>query len=102
HCILLACSGDLCNAVMNLDHLLPGASYLAGMFNLAGNGGLRLQAHKAMGGPSAFQGEFEPFNAFQQERAARVRRLLILGDKRDQLCPDRPVAISPNMSNVAP
>ena len=88
HCILLACSGDLCSAVMNLNHLLPGAGYLAGMFNLAGNGGLRVQAHKAIAGQSDFQAEFELINPFQPERVAALRRLLILGDKGDPVMPE--------------
>ncbi|MGE0823830.1 MAG: hypothetical protein AB7G75_00920 [Candidatus Binatia bacterium] len=83
HCMLLACSGDICNAIMNLNHLIPGAGYLAGMFNLAGNGGLRVQAHKAIAGQSDFQAEFERVNTFKPERLARMRRLLILGDKGD-------------------
>lgn len=87
HCILLACSGDLCNAVMNLDRLLPGVSYLAGVFNLAGNGGLKVQAHKAIAGQSDFQQEFGLVNTFQPERLARIRRLLILGDKGDPVAP---------------
>src|SRR5215475_1187480 len=88
HCILLACSGDLCNAILNLGSLLPGAGYLAGMFNLAGNGGLRIQAHKAISGQSDFQQEFELVNPFRPERLARIRRLLILGDKGDPVMPE--------------
>lgn len=88
HCILLACSGDLCYAILNLDHLLPGMSYLAGLFNLAGNGGLRVQAHKAIAGHSDFQREFELINPFRPERLARLRRLLILGDKGDPIAPE--------------
>ena len=87
HCVLLACSGDLCNAVMNLDHLIPGMGYLAGMFNLAGNGGLKVQAHKAIAGQSDFQQEFELINTFRPERLANIRRLLILGDKGDPVAP---------------
>jgi pimeloyl-ACP methyl ester carboxylesterase len=87
HCVLLACSGDLCNAVMNLDHLIPGVGYLAGMFNLAGNGGLKVQAHKAIAGQSDFQQEFELINTFRPERLAKIRRLLILGDKGDPVAP---------------
>ena len=87
HCILLACSGDLCNAMMNLDHLIPGMGYLAGMFNLAGNGGLKVQAHKAIAGQSDFQQEFELINTFRPERLAKIRRLLILGDKGDPVAP---------------
>ena len=87
HCILLACSGDLCNAMMNLDHLVPGLGSLAGMFNLAGNGGLKVQAHKAIAGQSDFQHEFELVNTFRPERLAKIRRLLILGDKGDPVAP---------------
>lgn len=87
HCILLACSGDICHAVMNLNHLLPGAGYLAGMFNLAGNGGLRIHAHKAISGQSDFQKEFELVNTFRPERLTHIRRLLILGDKGDPVAP---------------
>ena len=89
HCVLLACSGDLCNATMNLDHLVPGLGHLAGMFNLAGNGGLKVQAHKAVAGQSDFQREFELINTFRPERLARIRRLLILGDKGDPVAPKR-------------
>lgn len=88
HCVLLACSGDFCNAIMNLNHLIPGAGYVAGMFNLAGNGGLRIQAHKAISGQSDFQAEFALINTFQPERLARMRRVLILGDKGDPVAPE--------------
>ena len=88
HCILLACSGDLCNAVMNLNQLIPGLGLVAGMFNLAGNGGLKVQAHKAIAGQSDFQKEFALINTFQPERLARIRRLLILGDAGDPVMPE--------------
>lgn len=88
HCILLACSGDLCHAIMNLNSLIPGAGYLAGAFSLAGNGGLRIQAHKAIAGQSDFQAEFERVNTFRAERLARMQRLLILGDKGDPVAPE--------------
>ena len=87
HCILLACNGDICNTIMNLNHLIPGVGYLAGMFNLAGNGGLRVQAHKTIAGQSDFQRDFELVNTFQPERLERMRRLLILGDKGDPVAP---------------
>lgn len=87
HCILLACSGDLCHAILNLNHLLPGMGYWAGMLNLAGNGGLRIQAHKAISGQSDFQEEFELVNTFRPERLVSIRRLLILGDKGDPVAP---------------
>ncbi len=87
HCLLLACSGDLCNAMMNLNSLLPGLGYLAGMWNLAGNGGLKIQAHKAIAGQSIFQEEFECVNTFHPGRQAKIRRLLILTDKRDPVMP---------------
>lgn len=88
HCILLACSGDVCNAIRNLDQLIPGLGVMAGMFNLAGNGGLKVQAHKAIAGQSDFQKEFELINTFQPERLARIRRLLILGDAGDPVMPE--------------
>ena len=88
HCILLSCSGDICNAVMNLNQLIPGLGYFAGMFNLAGNGGLKIQAHKAISGQSDFQKEFELINTFRPERLARIRRLLILSDKGDPVMPE--------------
>lgn len=88
HCILLACSGDVCSAVMNLNQLIPGLGVVAGMFNLAGNGGLKVQAHKAISGQSDFQTEFELINTFQTERLSRIRRLLILGDAGDPVMPE--------------
>jgi pimeloyl-ACP methyl ester carboxylesterase len=88
HCVLLACSGDLCNALLNLNHLIPGAGYVAGMLNLTGNGGLRVQAHKAIAGQSDFQEQFELVNTFRPERLAHIRRLLILGDKGDPVAPE--------------
>jgi hypothetical protein len=87
HCILLACSGDICNAMMNLDHLVPGLGHFAGMFNLAGNGSLKVQAHKAVAGWSDFQQEFELVNTFHPQRLASIRRLLILSDKGDPVAP---------------
>ena len=66
HCILLECSGDICYAIMNLNSLIPGAGYLAGAFNLAGNGGIEIQAHKAIAGQSDFQTEFEWVNTFRR------------------------------------
>ena len=87
HCVLLECSGDLCNALLNLDHVVPGLGALAGMFNLAGNGGLRAQAHRAIAGRSDFQADFERVNTFAPGRRARMRRLLILGDRRDPVMP---------------
>jgi pimeloyl-ACP methyl ester carboxylesterase len=88
HCVLLACSGDPCNAILHLNHLIPGLGYFAGILNLAGNGGLRIQAHKAISGQSDFQQEFELINPFHPERLARIRRLLILGDKGDPVMPE--------------
>ncbi len=88
HCILLACSGDLCHALLNLDRLLPGLGFFAGMFHLAGNGGLKVRAHKAISGQSDFQEEFERINPFRPERQARIRRLLILGDRGDPVMPE--------------
>jgi hypothetical protein len=83
HCILLACSGDICNAALHIDEVFPGVGSLSGLLNPAAAGGLKLQAHKAIAGHSDFQREFELVNTFRPERLARLRRLLILGDKGD-------------------
>ena len=88
HCVLLACSGDICAAAMRLRQLNFVLWLIAGRFTFRGKGGIRLQAYKAMGGQSAFQPEFERVNTFQPERLARLRRLLILGDKGDPLVPE--------------
>jgi hypothetical protein len=56
---------------------------LSGLLNPAAAGGIKVQAYKAIAGQSDFQREFELVNTFRPERLARVRRLLILGDKGD-------------------
>jgi len=83
HCILLACSGDICNAALHIDEVFPGLGSLSGILNPAALGGLKLQAHKAITGQSDFQREFELVNTFRPERLAHLRRLLILSDKGD-------------------
>ena len=83
HCILLACSADICNALLHIDEVFPGLGSLSGVLNPAAAGGLKLQAHKAIAGESDFQAEFDRVNTFRPERLARIRRLLILGDKGD-------------------
>jgi pimeloyl-ACP methyl ester carboxylesterase len=88
HCILLACSGDMCNAAMRLSKVSWGVRLIAGRFTLKGKGGIRIQAHKAIAGQSDFQQEFELVNTFRPERLARLRRLLILGDKGDPVAPE--------------
>ena len=88
HCILLACSGDICNAAVRLRHVSLGVCLIAGRFTFRGKGGIRRQAYKAIGGQSDFQAEFESINTFQPERLARLRRLLILGDKGDPVAPE--------------
>src|ERR1700674_5169447 len=88
-CILLACSGDFCDAMMRLDQLNPALALLAGNFTVAGKGGIREQAHKAISGQSDFQREFELINTFEPERLARLCPLLILGDKGDPVAPER-------------
>ncbi|HXG21956.1 MAG TPA: alpha/beta hydrolase, partial [Methylomirabilota bacterium] len=50
--------------------------------------GISRQAYKAIGGQSDFQQEFERVNTFRPERLARLRRLLILGDKGDPVAPE--------------
>jgi pimeloyl-ACP methyl ester carboxylesterase len=83
HCILLACSGDICNGMLNINTVFPGLGFLSGLLNPAAAGGLTLQAYKAIAGQSAFQQEFDLVNTFRPDRLARLRRLLILGDAGD-------------------
>jgi hypothetical protein len=54
-----------------------------------GNVGIEVQAHRAISGHSDFQHDFELINTFEAERLARLKRLLILGDKRDPVAPER-------------
>jgi alpha-beta hydrolase superfamily lysophospholipase len=88
HCILLACSGDICDAAMRLRRVNFVMRLIAGRFTLRGKGGISRQAYKAIAGQSAFQQEFERVNTFRPERLARLRRLLILGDKGDPVAPE--------------
>jgi pimeloyl-ACP methyl ester carboxylesterase len=88
HCILLACSGDICDAARRLPNLNFLMRLIVGRFTFRGKGGISRQAYKAIGGQSAFQAEFERVNTFQPERLARLRRLLILGDKGDPVAPE--------------
>jgi len=88
HCILLACSGDICDAATRLRQLNRLMRVLVGRFTLRGKGGIRRQAYKAISGKSDFQHEFERVNTFHPERLARLRRLLILGDKGDPVAPE--------------
>jgi pimeloyl-ACP methyl ester carboxylesterase len=83
HCVLLASSGDICDAVMNLDRLAPGLGNVAGTFNVAAKGGLRAQAQRAAAGRSEFQPAFDRVNTLRPDRLARMRRLLVLGDRGD-------------------
>jgi alpha-beta hydrolase superfamily lysophospholipase len=88
HCILLACSGDICHAAMRLRQLSFGMRLIAGRFTFRGKGGISRQAYQAIGGQSDFQQEFDRVNTFQPERLARLRRLLILGDRGDPVAPE--------------
>src|SRR5580698_6723300 len=51
--------------------------------------GIEAQAHRAIGGHSDFQREFELINTFQSDRLARQGPLLSLGDKEDPVAPER-------------
>jgi pimeloyl-ACP methyl ester carboxylesterase len=83
HCVLLASSGDICDAIMNLDRLAPGFGDFAGAMSRTGRGKLKAQAQKAAAGRSQFQQEFELVNTLRPERQERIRRLLIVGDRGD-------------------
>ncbi|MEA2624990.1 MAG: alpha/beta hydrolase fold [Candidatus Binatota bacterium] len=87
HCVLLSSSGDIANAGLHLDRLLPGLGALGGALNPASGGGLRVQSHKAIGGASDFQADFDRVNTFAPERLLRVRRLLVICDRRDPVMP---------------
>jgi pimeloyl-ACP methyl ester carboxylesterase len=89
HCILLSCSGDFCDAMMRLDKLNSALGLLAGNFTPSGKGGIKAQAHKAIGGQSDFQREFELINTFQPDRLERLCPLLILGDSGDPVAPEQ-------------
>jgi pimeloyl-ACP methyl ester carboxylesterase len=89
HCILLACSGDFCDAMMRLHALNPVLGTIAGKMAEVGNVGIEVQAHRAISGHSDFQHDFDLINTFVPERLARLKRLLILGDKRDPVAPER-------------
>ncbi len=88
HCVLLSCSGEICDAAMRLRQVSFGMRLIAGRFTFRGKGGIIRQAYKAIGGQSDFQQEFDRVNTFQSERLARLRRLLILGDKGDPVAPE--------------
>lgn len=89
HCILLACSGDFCDAMMRLHALNSALGAIAGKMAEVGNVGIEVQAHRAISGHSDFQHDFDLINTFEPERLARLKRLLILGDKRDPVAPER-------------
>jgi pimeloyl-ACP methyl ester carboxylesterase len=89
HCVLLACSGDFCDAMMRLQALNSALGAIAGKMAEVGNVGIEVQAHRAISGHSDFQYDFESINTFEPERLARLKRLLILGDKRDPVAPER-------------
>jgi pimeloyl-ACP methyl ester carboxylesterase len=88
HCVLLACSGDFCDAMMRLDKLNPALALLAGTFALSETGGIKTQAHRAIAGQSDFQREFDLINTFQPDRLTRLCPLLILGDRGDPVAPE--------------
>jgi pimeloyl-ACP methyl ester carboxylesterase len=87
HCILLACSGDFCDAMMRLDRLNPFLGAIAGKFASVGKGDIKVQAYKAIAGRSDFQREFEAINTFEPQRLAGLRRVLMLGDMGDPVAP---------------
>src|SRR5215470_13265514 len=72
HCILLACSEDICNVAVRLRYVSLGMRFIAGRFTFRGKGGIKHQAYKAIAGQSDFQEEFERVNTFQPERLARL------------------------------
>ena len=88
HCVLLACSGDFCDAMTRLDQLNPALGLIAGNLSVDGKGGIKAQALSAIAGHSDFQREFDLINTFQPDRLARLCPVLMLGDRRDPVAPE--------------
>jgi len=88
HCVLLACSGDICDAATRLSQLNRALALLVGRFARGGGNDFRSEAQKAAAGDSSYQYEFELVNTSKPERLLRLRQLLILGDKGDPAAPE--------------
>lgn len=88
HCILLACSGDICDAATRLHRLNRTLAFFVGRFAPGNSEDLKTAARKAAGGESSSQREFELVDTLNPDRLSRLRNLLILGDKRDPVAPE--------------
>jgi len=88
HCVLLACSGDICDAAIRLPQLNRALALVLGRFTRGGPKDFTSEAQKAAAGESSYQGDFELVNTLKPERLLRIRRLLMLGDKGDPVAPE--------------
>src|SRR5207253_1002902 len=89
HCVLLACSGDICDAATRLHRLNRALALVVGRFAPGDSEDLKTAARRAAnGGESTSQREFELVDTLNPDRLSRLRNLLILGDKRDPVAPE--------------
>jgi pimeloyl-ACP methyl ester carboxylesterase len=88
HCVLLACSGDICDAATRLHRLNRALALVVGRFAPGDGEDLKTGAHKAASGESSSQREFELVDTLNPDRLSRLCNLLILGDKRDPVAPE--------------
>jgi hypothetical protein len=88
HCVLLACSGDICDAATRLHRLNRALALVVGRFAPGDSEDLKTAARKAASGESSSQREFELVDTLNPDRLSCLRNLLILGDKRDPVAPE--------------
>jgi acetyl esterase/lipase len=88
HCVLLACSGDICDAATRLHRLNRALAFVVGRFAPGDSEDLKIAARKAASDESSCQREFEVVDTLYPDRLSRLRNLLILGDKRDPVAPE--------------
>ena len=88
HCVLLGCSGDICDAASRLHRLNRVLALVVGRFAPGDSEDLKTAARKAASGESSSQREFELVDTLNPDRLSCLRNLLILGDKRDPVAPE--------------
>jgi pimeloyl-ACP methyl ester carboxylesterase len=88
HCVLLACSGDICDAATRLHRLNRALALVVGRFAPGDGEDLKTAARKAASGESSSQRELELVDTINPDRLSCLRNLLILGDKRDPVAPE--------------
>ena len=88
HCVLLACSGDICDAATRFHRLNRALALVVGRFAPGDSEDLKTAARKAAKGESSSQREFALVDTLNPDRLSHLRNLLILGDKRDPVAPE--------------